>query len=640
MTHASLSYRADIDGLRAFAVLSVVIFHAFPSFLQGGFIGVDVFFVISGFLISSLMIKDLEDGKFSFLDFYARRVKRIFPALLVVLFACFTFAWFVLFDDELKQLGNHLLRAAVFLSNFILWHEAGYFDNVAETKPLLHLWSLGIEEQFYIVWPLVMWALWQFRQKRALFILAMIGLSFCWNVWQSQRDLTHDFYSPLTRFWELMGGAFFAVCLPHITTGSSWQRYSNHRSWMGLVLLCVSVLLIDETKAFPGIWAFLPVAGAMLVISGGGLSWVNQRLFSNSALVWFGLISYPLYLWHWPIFSFARIIEGGTPGASMRVLLVLFSVLMAWLTYMLIERPIRWHWQSPRKTLILVVGMLMLGLLGFVTNKAKGFPDREVVASQLIKHDGDIGHEAFQAYVTENFYPCTEESIQNSAGTWLGMVRCFQSKPWKKVDLVLLGDSHAEHLFIGVAETLPHLNVAYYAKDALPLLTQSEFDIIFKHLLSDNDAESVVVTAMWARRLSEGASANVLANELNDTIRALQQSGKLVLLTDDTPVFDFDPQRCKFQRPLSHSTSCRMPKSDFEVKSSAYMPILQTVLNENPNIKYLSLSEELCNLEGCSMTRNGKIYYRDSNHLNIVGSKDIGAKVATKVNELILKKAP
>lgn len=636
MTHASLSYRADIDGLRAFAVLSVVIFHAFPSFLQGGFIGVDVFFVISGFLISSLMIKDLEDGKFSFLDFYARRVKRIFPALVVVLSACFTFAWFVLFDDELKQLGNHLLRAAVFLSNFILWHEAGYFDNVAETKPLLHLWSLGIEEQFYIVWPLVMWALWRFRQKRALLVFSMLSLSFCWNIWQSQRDLTHDFYSPLTRFWELMGGAWLAVCLPHLSVGANWQRYSNHRSWAGIFLLFMSVLLIDKTKAFPGAWAFLPVAGAMLVISGGGSSWVNQRLFSNSALVWFGLISYPLYLWHWPIFSFARIIESGAPSASVRMLLVFFSVVMAWLTYKLIEKPIRWHWQSTRKTPILVVCMVGLGVLGFVTNKNKGFPDREAVVSQHIKHEGDIGHEAFHAYFRGNFFPCAEESIQNTAGNWLGMVRCFQSKPLKRVDLVLLGDSHAEHLFIGVAEALPHLNVAYYAKGALPLLQQPEFDAIFKHLLSEKNVKAVVITAMWADRLSEVSSADVLASDLSNTIRALQQSGKAILLTNDIPKFDFDPQRCKFQRPLSQSTSCQMPISDFEDKRSKYMLILQKVVNENPSVNFLSLSEQLCGSEFCSMAHEGKIYYRDSNHLNIVGSKDIGAKVAYKINRLLL----
>jgi len=150
-------YRPDIDGLRAFAVLSVVVFHAFPSLLPGGFIGVDVFFVISGFLISDIMFNALQAGSFSFLDFYARRVKRIFPALILVLLLSFAFAWFVLFSDELKQLGKHMVRAVMFLSNFILWHESGYFDNAAETKPLLHLWSLGIEEQFYIVWPVVVW---------------------------------------------------------------------------------------------------------------------------------------------------------------------------------------------------------------------------------------------------------------------------------------------------------------------------------------------------------------------------------------------------------------------------------------------------------------------------------------------------
>lgn len=180
---SSADYRADIDGLRAFAVMSVVVFHAFPSLLPGGFVGVDVFFVISGFLISGIMFNALQAGTFTFSDFYARRVKRIFPALTLVLLASFAFAWFVLFNDELKQLGNHMLRAAVFLSNFILWHESGYFDNAAETKPLLHLWSLGIEEQFYIVWPVVVWALWRCKTWRAPLMVAVAVGSFAWNIY-------------------------------------------------------------------------------------------------------------------------------------------------------------------------------------------------------------------------------------------------------------------------------------------------------------------------------------------------------------------------------------------------------------------------------------------------------------------------
>jgi peptidoglycan/LPS O-acetylase OafA/YrhL len=204
--------------LRAFAVISVVLFHGFPLIIPGGFVGVDVFFVISGFLISGIIFRDLECNTFSFSDFYARRIVRIFPALILVLIVSFSFAWFVLYRDELKQFGSHMSRASVFLSNFILWRESGYFDNVAEVKPLLHLWSLGIEEQFYICWPIIAWWLWSVRRWRLGIIFVLATTSFIWNIYQSQYDLTHDFYSPLTRFWELMCGAllaYFMVSKPY-----------------------------------------------------------------------------------------------------------------------------------------------------------------------------------------------------------------------------------------------------------------------------------------------------------------------------------------------------------------------------------------------------------------------------------------
>ncbi|MBU3648112.1 MAG: acyltransferase, partial [Limnohabitans sp.] len=304
--HDYLGYRPDIDGLRAFAVMSVVLYHAFPSLLPGGFVGVDVFFVISGFLISGIMFRALQADHFSFSDFYARRVKRIFPALILVLAASFVFAWFVLFDDELKQLGNHLLRAAAFLSNFILWHESGYFDNAAETKPLLHLWSLGIEEQFYIVWPLIVWTLWRLKTWRWQLMCALVGASFVWNVYQSQHDLTHDFYSPITRFWELLCGAMLAY---RGVVSKASDKTAQMRTALGTVLLVVAIVWIDADKQFPGAWALLPVMGAVLVISGNGQTWLGQTLFANRLAVWIGTISYPLYLWHWPVFSYARIIE-------------------------------------------------------------------------------------------------------------------------------------------------------------------------------------------------------------------------------------------------------------------------------------------------------------------------------------------
>lgn len=210
-THLSHpKYRPDIDGLRAIAVLAVVAFHAFPNWIKGGFIGVDIFFVISGYLISTIIFESLDKGTFSFSEFYARRITRIFPALLLVLVACLTFGWFVLLADEYKQLGKHTAGGAGFVSNFLLWNEAGYFDNSAETKPLLHLWSLGIEEQFYILWPLLLWFFWKRNFNLFIITIAVAIASFILNIEGVKHDMVATFYSPQSRFWELLSGSLLA----------------------------------------------------------------------------------------------------------------------------------------------------------------------------------------------------------------------------------------------------------------------------------------------------------------------------------------------------------------------------------------------------------------------------------------------
>lgn len=208
-------YRSDIDGLRAVAILSVVGFHAFPFWVKGGFVGVDIFFVISGFLISTIIFGNLERNTFSFIEFYSRRIKRIFPALLVVLIACFAFGWFALLADDYKQLGKHMAAGAGFASNIVLWNESGYFDKAAETKPLLHLWSLGIEEQFYIVWPLLLWFAWKSRFNLLAMTFSVVAVSFVLNVRGIRTDAVAAFYSPQTRFWELLVGSVLAWLTLH-----------------------------------------------------------------------------------------------------------------------------------------------------------------------------------------------------------------------------------------------------------------------------------------------------------------------------------------------------------------------------------------------------------------------------------------
>jgi peptidoglycan/LPS O-acetylase OafA/YrhL len=370
------SYRAEVDGLRAVAVLAVVAFHAFPSAAPGGFAGVDVFFVISGFLISTIILQGLRAGTFGFVEFYGRRIRRIFPALFLVLAACLAFGWFALLADEYRQLGKHVAAGAGFVSNLALWGESGYFDNEADAKPLLHLWSLGIEEQFYLAWPLLLWVAW----RRGFNLFAVIGglalASFALNVGMVGRDPVGTFYSPQTRFWELLVGALLAhatLTQRHVPRAAG----ANAMAAIGAALIAAALYGIDRGKAFPGWWALLPTVGTALLIHAGSGAWLNRVVLSSRAVVGVGLISYPLYLWHWPLLSFAGIVHGGTPPTGVRLALVAAAVLLAWATYRLVERPIRFGRRgAAAKAGALLVLMVVAGLAGYATWERKGFPSR------------------------------------------------------------------------------------------------------------------------------------------------------------------------------------------------------------------------------------------------------------------------
>lgn len=304
-------YRPDIDGLRAIAVLSVVIFHAFPSWIQGGFIGVDIFFVISGFLISTIIFENLDKGTYSFTEFYTRRIKRIFPALILILMASYAFGWIMLFADEFKQLGKHIAGGAGFVSNFVLWKEIGYFDNSAETKPLLHLWSLGIEEQFYIIWPILLWLAWKCKFNLLLVTVAVASISFWLNLQGINQDSLAAFYSPQNRFWELLCGSLLGWLVLNYNNFflSLSSRFQSIISFIGFFLLIYGFWYINKNLSFPGTWALIPTLGAVLIIAAGPQAWINRKILSHPIMVWFGLISFPLYLWHWPLLSFMRIVE-------------------------------------------------------------------------------------------------------------------------------------------------------------------------------------------------------------------------------------------------------------------------------------------------------------------------------------------
>ena len=433
------AYRADIDGLRAIAVLSVVGFHAFPMAVPGGFAGVDIFFVISGFLISTLIFEGLQQGSFRFAAFYGRRIRRIFPAVLVVLVATLAFGWFVLLADEYKQAGKHVAGGAGFVSNLVLWGESGYFDDAAATKPLLHLWSLGIEEQFYIAWPLLLWLAWKCRASLLAVVVAVAAASFMFNLATYSIDPVADFYSPLTRFWELLAGSMLAwmkIRRPDAVAALAARAgAAGGLALFGAACMAAAFALLSGGQPYPGLWAVLPVLGTVLVIAAGPAAWLNRALLSKPPLVWFGLISYPLYAWHWPILSFARIVEGRAPGAAVRVAAVLASIALAWLTYRLIEVPIRFGARASLKTTALVLVMSIAGMAGYAIYRADGIESRAV--ARLYRHIGEAR--------ADWTYPKGLARIEREGVT----LYASDARPPR---VLLFGDSHVEQFGPRVAQ--------------------------------------------------------------------------------------------------------------------------------------------------------------------------------------------
>jgi peptidoglycan/LPS O-acetylase OafA/YrhL len=368
----SSRYRPDIDGLRAIAVMLVVNFHAFPEAMPGGFIGVDIFFVISGFLITGIIVRELGQQRFSLLAFYVRRIRRIFPALIVVLAATLVLGWLWMLPAAYAQLSADVVASAAFFSNIALLLQSGYFDVESGKKPLLHLWSLGIEEQFYLFWPLILMLVARLRLS-ILVVASVIGIgSFVLNVALIGPNPVATFYLPFTRAWELLAGAVLACSWNQVSqTGAA----SNLRACIGLVLIATAAGVLDTKSAFPGWWAVLPVAGAALLLSAPA-AWFGRTLLASPPLVWIGLISYPLYLWHWPLLVFFGIIKFGPLTLVERELILGLSALLAWLTYWLVESPLRFGRPSQPKLAGLCAGMVLITVAGGVVVHGRGFDFR------------------------------------------------------------------------------------------------------------------------------------------------------------------------------------------------------------------------------------------------------------------------
>jgi len=350
LTHPK--YRPDIDGLRAVAVLSIVSFHAFPDLLKGGFVGVDIFFVISGFLISTIIFESLAKESFSFSEFYARRIKRIFPALIAMMAISYIIGWFTLFNFEYSELGKQMAAGAAYVPNIFFWLEVTNYWSGGENKLMLHLWSLGVEEQFYLLWPLLTFLAYKRKINLLLLVMGCSIISFALNAIFIYKSPSATFYLPVTRLWELLIGSILAylrykkIKIASNLLKKEWNLLNsstidNIQSVLGILLIGFAVLFLDNEKVFPGWWALLPTIGAYFIISAGQQAWVNRIILSHPVSVWFGLISYPLYLWHWPLLSLATVVGGQQRNYFISAILFLASIVLAWLTFRFIEKPLK-----------------------------------------------------------------------------------------------------------------------------------------------------------------------------------------------------------------------------------------------------------------------------------------------------------
>lgn len=305
-----MKYRAEIDGLRALAVIPVILFHAGFEWFSGGFVGVDVFFVISGYLITTIIISEMAEGKFSMVNFYERRARRILPALFFVMAACLPFAWLWLTPSDLKDFGQSLIAVSFFSSNMLFWLESGYFDTAAELKPLLHTWSLAVEEQYYILFPIFLMLTWRLGVKWISIILSFVfllslGLAVLGTQYATNPQITSGtFFLLPTRGWELLVGVFAAFYLKYKTHPKS-RTFNQILSLLGFSMIAYSIIVFDETTPFPSLYALIPTIGTGLLILCAVPKTIVHKLLSLKAIVGIGLISYSAYLWHQPLLAFA-----------------------------------------------------------------------------------------------------------------------------------------------------------------------------------------------------------------------------------------------------------------------------------------------------------------------------------------------
>lgn len=629
-------YRPDIDGLRAVAVLSVVIYHAYPGKLVGGFVGVDIFFVISGYLISKMIFQDSKNRDFSFMSFYFRRARRILPSFLILVSSLLIFGWFGLLATDYESLGKHAFSGAAFISNLTLWsEEAGYFFERGEFKPLLHLWSLGVEEQFYIIWPVTCWILYPRSRHITITLVILCLISFIVNIYIACTDAKAAFYSPINRFWELLAGGGLAWYhhQPHAGIDRLLSRWRDDLSLIGAVMLVVSLLLINPDRRFPGWWVLLPVTGTVLIILSGRNAWFNRTILSNRLAVWFGLISYPLYLWHWPLISINWIAEGARPSILVRACALLASIPLAWLTWRFIERPVR-AYQGQHLMKILIGLHLVVAIAGAVIWHLDGISSRRAVTNSGISPEVNAQFTGDLWQYTSN-QTCLNEYPRPEASSYRWRF-CMKSSA-EPASVMLIGTSFANQLYPGFVKN-PRLKQHVFLNisacdfgvdyDIIPddlhpcvgLRSRQEFDFLAAAINHEKTIRFAVIDGL---RLNPDADYIAI---LKRRINFLESKNIRVIIFTPHLRPGFSPVTC-FSTALRHTArDCTFPATAREDMLRTFQPLMDSISVSNPRVLFFEQNAIYCpGGDLCSFVSGGMPLHRDAEHISEYASQQLQA---------------
>lgn len=633
-----MKYRPEIDGLRAVAVLPVILFHAGFSIFSGGFVGVDVFFVISGYLITSIILKDLEAGTFSFWEFYERRARRILPALFFVIICCIPFAWMWMMPAELKTFSNTLVSVILFSSNIRLWHQSGYFDTAAELKPLLHTWSLAVEEQFYIFFPIAMLILWRLGRKNVVAAIAFVAVvSLALSEYGSRYHPSFNFYWLPTRAWELAAGSLcsFVAIKPKAVR-------DDLLSVAGLAAILFAVFYYDQTTPFPSLYALLPVLGTCAIILFAQQGTLVSSLLSLKACVGIGLISYSAYLWHQPLFAFARIRSLTEPTWQLMLLLAACSLVLAYFSWRYIEVPARKRsvWPLPqRKTVFALSGtvaslLIAFGLAGHFT---KGFP---------LRFDDALN----MSSIEERLRPNHGLSTECEGFNWLHSSCQTNGEP----EIVVWGDSFAMHLvggliasnpnariiqmttsvcgpFIGIAPTNAKYPVAWAEK------CLSFNDNVIDFIKANKSIKYAVLSSPFGQFVNDQAEVlmrdgsvvkgkDVALEYLRATLDQLKGLGVKPVVFVPPPSPGFDAGNC-LGRAMVFAESFQKCSFGLQEAIKRQQEVRSFLRSIDEEYDVVWLDEAVCDGDRCLAGENSSFIYRDAGHFSYEGSAIVGQKL-------------